>query len=290
MPQAIIETLSDFFNVLKTIKRIDYYSSILSCRTFFRGQANSNWGLSPRLFRENLLNAEGVLVKRLLHHNPSEFGDNRFENLAKMQHFGLPTRLLDCTSNPLVALYFACFGPEQLERDGSVFVFPNMPTYWCSDPIVDLHIDYVFDLGYAKGTPIDQYYELQKTRYAQTSAANMVETKKAFINWLEIPMLTVIPRKNTQRLINQDGAFFLFGMQSSEYIDPQGKKNETRCNFITPVTKEIKDLWSPGFSISVPAKVKLDLLDQLDVLGINSEKLFPDLDHQTVYVQKHLLK
>ena len=47
---------------------------------------------------------------------------NDYELLSIAQHTGLPTRLLDWTHNPMVALFFSCI--ENLEKDGAVFIFP----------------------------------------------------------------------------------------------------------------------------------------------------------------------
>jgi hypothetical protein len=85
----------------------------------FRGQANSNWPLVPGLERlvlnrrrENLRNVERVLLdrfKRQAHHylpkTPEESAV--IEWYALMQHWGVPTRLLDFTLSPYVALFFA---------------------------------------------------------------------------------------------------------------------------------------------------------------------------------------
>jgi FRG domain-containing protein len=46
-----------------------------------------------------------------------------WEWLVLAQHFGLPTRLLDWTENPLVALYFAVGDQQQMANDGMIYAY-----------------------------------------------------------------------------------------------------------------------------------------------------------------------
>lgn len=72
----------------------------------YRGQAGI-FSLKPSLFRkaDNRRHEKNVLREIIAMH-PGEFRDDAslFERLVRMQHFSLPTRLLDVTFNPLVAL------------------------------------------------------------------------------------------------------------------------------------------------------------------------------------------
>lgn len=54
-----------------------------------------------------MLSIEHNLMQIPLQRIPMEFKDfdNMFDIMAKYQHYGMCTRLLDLTTNPLVALY-----------------------------------------------------------------------------------------------------------------------------------------------------------------------------------------
>ena len=84
---------------------------------FFRGQKCSLWSMRPSVFRGNALGAEFDMIQRALRQRPFDFRDctTDFEILTKLQHYGLGTRLLDVTLNPLVALYFASEPFEDIE-------------------------------------------------------------------------------------------------------------------------------------------------------------------------------
>lgn len=63
----------------------------------------------PRIFRGNRRHEEDKFYRTMKASFPEEFHRLKYlDRLAKMQHYELPTRMLDITSNPLVALYMSC--------------------------------------------------------------------------------------------------------------------------------------------------------------------------------------
>ncbi len=99
---------------LSSVSSVNSYVSLLKKEAgtlFFRGHANPNYILRPSIMRTpRLLQNESKIYHELIINCPDDFEKchTHLEKLVKMQHYGLPTRLLDITRNPLVALYFAC--------------------------------------------------------------------------------------------------------------------------------------------------------------------------------------
>lgn len=119
-----------FFNEPVRVKKVvDLLGPVLKyneteINRYFRGQ-KAKYGFTPSLFRDNGKNVmrEMELNARVYNDRPKDFSDcdSTFDKLVKLKHYLQPSRLLDVSSSPLVALFFACFSSsDEVDNDTGV--------------------------------------------------------------------------------------------------------------------------------------------------------------------------
>lgn len=139
-----LSKLSEYLNAIERLKT--YYPNQIivhnptSLSYLYRGLANKEYELLPGLFRkqQDIFDDEGHSVENYRYlafgkgkdilqsfiHEASNYiqlSTTDYSRWAEYaQHYGVPTRFLDWSRNPLVALYFAC--RDQKEKDGKVWL------------------------------------------------------------------------------------------------------------------------------------------------------------------------
>ena len=93
---------------------------------WFRGHSDAKWVLTPTIFRHRdySINLEISKIKLFKEHAASlikdRFPTNTQDWLVMMRHYHFPTRILDWTENPLIALYFALV--DKNDNDSALFM------------------------------------------------------------------------------------------------------------------------------------------------------------------------
>lgn len=271
MPMNItveISSINQYLDIIKEIKR-NYDCGFKGDALWYRGLSDfEKFSMLPSILRGQLFDYndtqfynEEIIFNSFKKESRSyiDVQNDNFLLLCYAQHFGVPTRLLDFSTNPLVALYFAC--KELKTKDGAIWIL-NSKKY--NEEVLKIAKE-----RENKEISIEQMQDVFVERVSKYTVPSKI---------YQFP-IAVEPYYIDQRMNSQGSRFLLWGD--------------------TPVSLErllcAEDYINNNFSnqnafakrLCIPSEKKVMLLNDLDMLGINEKSLFPGLDGVGKYIKNH---
>jgi hypothetical protein len=163
--------------------------------------------------------------------------------LAMAQHHGLPTRLIDWTYSPFVALHFATYDPASYDTDGLV----SCVNFIEAHKLLPKRLRAILEEEHSDALTVEML-----SQFSSLAAFDSL-SKEPFVAFIEPPSLDA-------RIVNQ---FALFSLMSgpAACVEEWMQSHPHLCRHIV-----------------VPAELKWEVRDKLDQANINERTLFPGLD------------
>jgi len=220
----------------------------------YRGLEDKRYNLTSTLNRLGESHLEKHLLRNFRKYSQIDDENKSIWNwLALAQHHGLPTRLLDWTYSPLVALHFATANFMHFDKDGMIWAINYVDT---KEYLPDQMVRIIDEEG-------SHIFTAEMLDRAVSSLPELNKLKrKEFAIFFEPPSID-------QRIVNQ---YAVFSMMS----DP----NRT-------INRWLKATEVRYFKIIIPAELKWEIRDKLDQSNINERVLFPGLDGLARWLKRH---
>jgi hypothetical protein len=240
-----------------------------ACPLWYRGCGRASYHLAPSLYRHpslrdasDLADLERQLMTRFrqrsIPYHTRNLSDD-WDALFFMQHYGVPTRLLDWTENPLIALHFALMLAPRRPRRRRGLEYQEAAAVWILHPQA-WNRSALSRLSYAAGplTPGDEALK----GYSPIAAAG------ARSNY----PVALYGAHNSSRIVAQQGVFVIFGRDKTPM-----EKLDRRHGFSGRELTKVTILRS-----RIPA-MRRSLLND----GITESVVFPDLEGLARETKRH---